>query len=197
MIERHLYKIITIGSAFVGKTSLARRYAMNTFSYSYIPTMGVSWLTKSLSLTKDELNENLSKNILTDDVNVRISLWDTGAQEIFGFVRQKYFLGAKVAIVVYDITKTSTFDDVSFWVSEIKKKCSEIPIILCGNKSDLKNARAVDREKAEEYAKENNFDYIETSALSSENVEKLFSHAARLAIQSEEKVLKFREIYIR
>ncbi|MHA1304632.1 MAG: Rab family GTPase [Candidatus Heimdallarchaeaceae archaeon] len=196
MCAAHLHKIITVGSAFVGKTSLARRFTINTFIYSYMPTMGVSWLTKTLHMTKEQLNKNLTKDVLTDSMTIRLSLWDTGAQEIFGYLRPKYFLGAKVAIIVYDITSVSSFDDVDFWAEEITKKCPDIPIILCGNKYDLKEARAVPRDKAEEYARFRNFDYIETSALSSYNVEELFVHATRLSVQNEEGLLQFRKTYI-
>ncbi len=189
----HLHKIITVGSAFVGKTSLARRFTMNTFTYSYLPTMGVSWLTKTIGLTKERLNENLTKQVISDDLTIRLSLWDTGAQEIFGYLRPKYFLGAKVAIIVYDITNVGTFDDIDFWAEEIIRTCYDIPIILCGNKYDLNKARAVPKEDAIKYAYFRNFDYIETSALSGLNVEKLFIHASRLSVQQEENLLKFRK----
>ena len=72
-----LQKIICVGSAFVGKTSLARRFTLNTFIHSYIPTLGVSWLTKTITMTPEILNENLTKNVYTGPITIRMSLWDT------------------------------------------------------------------------------------------------------------------------
>ena len=89
-----LQKIICVGSAFVGKTSLARRFTLNTFIHSYIPTLGVSWLTKTITLTPEQLNENLTKEIYTDPLTIRSSIWDTGGQEMFTYLRPKYYAGA-------------------------------------------------------------------------------------------------------
>ena len=89
-----LQKIICVGSAFVGKTSLARRFTLNTFIHSYIPTLGVSWLTKTITLTPEQLNENLTKEIYSEPMTIRMSLWDTGGQEMFTYLRPKYYSGA-------------------------------------------------------------------------------------------------------
>ncbi len=187
-----IHKIVSIGNAFVGKTSLARRYVMDTFSVNYIPTMGTSWYTKTVHLTPANLNENLTKDFYVDPMDVRLSLWDTGGQELFSYLRPKYYDGAKVAIIVFDITNSNTFEDVDLWHAELNEHCPDIPIILCGNKYDLKNARAFPREEAENYSKIHNFDYIETSALSSYNVDLLFKHACRLSIQKSMNVLEFK-----
>ncbi|MHA1685107.1 MAG: Rab family GTPase [Candidatus Heimdallarchaeaceae archaeon] len=191
-----LYKIICVGSAFVGKTSLARRFTLNTFTYSYIPTLGVSWLTKSITLSPEQLNQNLTKEFFTEGANVRLTIWDTGGQEIFTYLRPKYYEGATCAIIVFDITNRASFDDVDIWVNEVVTSCPDAPIILCGNKYDLNEARAISKEEAIEYAKLHRFDYIETSALTSHNVNQLFSHAGRLAYQNIEDLDKFRKMMI-
>lgn len=191
-----LQKIICVGSAFVGKTSLARRFTLNTFIHSYIPTLGVSWLTKTLTFTPDQLNENLTKKIYTDPETIRLSCWDTGGQEMFTYLRPKYYVGATCAIIVFDITNQNSFDDVDIWTNEVLSRVPEIPIILCGNKYDLKDARGVSRDDAIAFAKLHRFDYVETSALSAYNVDKLFFHAGRLGKQFSEEHLKFRSEYI-
>ena len=191
-----MYKVICIGSAFVGKTSLARRYTMNTFTHSYIPTLGVSWLTKEEILSESYLNQNLTKKLFNEPVQVRLSIWDTGAQEIFTYLRPRYYEGTSSAIVVYDITNPASFDELDFWVNEVVAKCADVPIVLCGNKFDLKDARAVSKEDAIKYAKIHKFDYLETSALSSFNVDALFQHAARLAVQYNNEFLKYKKSYI-
>ncbi|MHA1260013.1 MAG: Rab family GTPase [Candidatus Heimdallarchaeaceae archaeon] len=181
-----LQKIICVGSAFVGKTSLARRFTLNTFIHSYIPTLGVSWLTKTITMTPEQLNENLTKKVYTDKTTIRLSCWDTGGQEMFTYLRPKYYTGAQ-----------NSFDDLEIWISEVLNQCPDTPIILCGNKYDLKDARSVSRDDAIAFAKLRRFDYIETSALSGFNVDKLFYHAARLGMQYSEETLKFREpIYL-
>ena len=191
-----LQKIICVGSAFVGKTSLSRRFTLNTFIHSYIPTLGVSWLTKTITMTPEQLNENLSKNVYTDPLTVRLSLWDTGGQEMFTYLRPKYYAGATCAVLVFDITNQSSFDDIEMWVNEVTSKCPDSPIIIVGNKYDLNEARAVSREDVLTYCKLHKFDYIETSALSAYNVDKLFYHASRLSNQHASGVLKFRQSYI-
>lgn len=191
-----LQKIICVGSAFVGKTSLARRFTLNTFIHSYIPTLGVSWLTKTITFTPEQLNENMTKEIYSDPLTLRLSLWDTGGQEMFTYLRPKYYAGATCAVLVYDITNHNSFDDIDMWVSEVTSKCPDIPVIICGNKFDLKDARSVDYDAAVEYAKFKHFDYVETSALDAHNVDKLFYHASRLSHQFSNEHIKFRKEYI-
>ena len=191
-----LQKIICVGSAFVGKTSLARRFTLNTFIHSYIPTLGVSWLTKTITLTPEQLNENLTKEIYSEPLTIRGSIWDTGGQEMFTYLRPKYYAGASCAIIVYDITNQSSFDELDVWVNEVTSKCPDIPVIICGNKFDLNEARSIDKDSILDYIRLKKFDYVETSALSGFNVEKLFHHASRLSLQYVEEHLKFREEYI-
>lgn len=191
-----LQKIICVGSAFVGKTSLARRFTLNTFIHSYIPTLGVSWLTKTITLTPEQLNENLTKEIYTEPLTIRSSIWDTGGQEMFTYLRPKYYSGASCAIIVYDITNQSSFDDLDVWVNEVLSKCPDIPVIICGNKFDLNEARTLDKEIILDYIRLKKFDYVESSALSGFNVDKLFHHASRLSHQYAEENLKFRKDYI-
>lgn len=190
-----LQKIICVGSAFVGKTSLARRFTLNTFIHSYIPTLGVSWLTKTITLTPEQLNENLTKEIYTEPMTIRMSLWDTGGQEMFTYLRPKYYAGATCAVIVYDITNQSSSDDLEVWVNEVVAKCPDIPIIVCGNKFDLNEARSIEKEVMLEYTKLHKFDYVESSALSGFNVDKLFHHASRLSHQYGDNMLKFRKEY--
>ncbi len=191
-----LQKIICVGSAFVGKTSLARRFTLNTFIHSYIPTLGVSWLTKTITLTEEQLNENMTKKLFTEAETLRLSIWDTGGQEMFTYLRPKYYAGATCAVIIFDITNQNSFDDIDIWVNEVISKCPDIPIIICGNKFDLVDARSVDKDAILEYVRLRRFDYIETSALNSHNVDQLFYHASRLSHQFSNEHIKFREEYI-
>jgi len=115
---------------------------------------------------------------------------------MFSYLRPKYYVGASCAIIVYDITNQDSFDDVDLWFNELSSHVPDIPIILCGNKFDLKDARSVSRDDAIAFAKLHRFDYVETSALSAYNVDKLFFHAGRLAKQFSDGNISFRDEYI-
>ncbi|MCK4609762.1 MAG: GTP-binding protein, partial [Candidatus Heimdallarchaeota archaeon] len=132
----------------------------------------------------------------SEPMKIRMSCWDTGGQEMFTYLRPKYYTGATCAIIVYDITNQSSFDDLDVWVNEVLSKCPDIPVIISGNKFDLNEARSIDKDTILDYIRLKKFDYVETSALSGFNVDKLFHHASRLSHQYGEEMLKFRKEYI-
>ncbi len=89
----------------------------------------------------------------------------------------------------------SVVDLIEIWVNEVVSKCPDIPIVVCGNKFDLNEARSIEKEEMLDYSKLHKFDYVETSALSGFNVDKLFYHASRLSHQYGDSMLKFRKEY--
>lgn len=175
------YKIISVGQASVGKTSLARRFAFDEYSESYIPTLGVTWFTRSIVIPKDRLNE-AALSPYSEAVSVRCSLWDTGGQELFSFIRPRYYMGAHASLVVFDITRRETFDNLDQWVKEIRDRCGDIAMIIVGNKIDKISERAVERSEGEAYAERTGVGYREASAASAENVYDLFEELARDAV---------------
>lgn len=106
---------------------------------------------------------------------VKAQIWDTAGQERYRAITSAYYRGALGALLVYDVTKPTTFENVSRWLKELRDHAdSNIVIMLIGNKTDLKHLRAVATEDAQSYAEKEGLSFIETSALEATNVEKAF-----------------------
>ena len=106
---------------------------------------------------------------------VKAQIWDTAGQERYRAITSAYYRGALGALLVYDVTKPTTFENVSRWLKELRDHAdSNIVIMLIGNKTDLKHLRAVATEDAQGYAEKEGLSFIETSALEATNVEKSF-----------------------
>lgn len=164
MSREYTYKIILIGPGAVGKTSLVDRFINNKFSTSYKMTMGVDILNKDLKVNGS---------------SVSLSLWDLGGQERFRFMRKNFYRGASGALLIFDLTREFTYQQIiGKWFPEmIQFTLKPIPFMLIGNKIDLVEelGRVVERETAKHFADENNSIYIETSAKTGENVEEAFT----------------------
>mmetsp|Transcript_5727 Transcript_5727/g.10274 ORF Transcript_5727/g.10274 Transcript_5727/m.10274 type:complete len:207 (+) Transcript_5727:405-1025(+) len=155
-----LFKLLLIGDSGVGKSALLVRFSDNTFSESYISTIGVDFKIRTVK---------------KDGKNVKLQIWDTAGQERFKTITSSYYRGAHGIIIVYDITNKSSFDNVSSWLREVGRFANEnVCMLLVGNKCDLVNDRAVERSTAEEFAEKEGMRYIETSAKNSLNVEEAF-----------------------
>ncbi|GMN26935.1 hypothetical protein TIFTF001_001477 [Ficus carica] len=106
---------------------------------------------------------------------VKAQIWDTAGQERYRAITSAYYRGALGALLVYDVTKPTTFENVSRWLKELRDHAdANIVIMLIGNKTDLKHLRAVATEDAQSYAEKEGLSFIETSALEATNVEKAF-----------------------
>ncbi|MHA1836221.1 MAG: GTP-binding protein, partial [Candidatus Odinarchaeia archaeon] len=102
------------------------------------------------------------------------TLWDIAGQEKFKIIRKGFFEGARGALVMYDVTRRSTFENIKNWINEVEEFAGEIPMIICGNKIDLVDQREVKREEGENFSKKIGKMFIETSAKTGQNVEKAF-----------------------
>ena len=106
---------------------------------------------------------------------IKAQIWDTAGQERYRAITSAYYRGALGALLVYDVTKPTTFENVSRWLKELRDHAdSNIVIMLIGNKTDLKHLRAVASEDAQSFAEKEGLSFIETSALEAVNVEKAF-----------------------
>ncbi|KAH0751970.1 hypothetical protein KY285_005118 [Solanum tuberosum] len=106
---------------------------------------------------------------------IKSQIWDTAGQERYRAITSAYYRGALGALLVYDVTKPISFENVSRWLKELRDHAdSNIVIMLIGNKTDLKHLRAVATEDAQSYAEREGLSFIETSALEATNVEKAF-----------------------
>ncbi len=138
-----IFKVVLIGDSGVGKTNLLSRYLKNEFSFDSKTTVGVEFGAKRIDL---------------DGVKIKAQIWDTAGQERFRSITNAYYKGAKGALLVYDVTRRETFDNINKWVPELKQSGDkDVTIILVGNKTDLETDRQVSTEegnkKAELYGK--------------------------------------------
>ncbi len=158
-----VYKVVILGDAAVGKTSLINRFVEGSFSEDYRATLGANIVRKDVNL---------------NSTKVRLIMWDLAGQEKYRVVRSMYFQGCQGALLVYDVTRYSTFDSInSKWLRDFKKYVKKEGVyILIGNKSDLTNQRTVTKERGKEIAdKIKASHFIETSAKLGENIEEAFT----------------------
>ncbi|MFX1298809.1 MAG: Rab family GTPase [Promethearchaeota archaeon] len=156
----YIIKIVLLGEANVGKTSLLYRWIENKFRENYKSTLGVNLLKKDMNIKEYG--------------NISAQIWDLGGQESFKSLRRLYLEGANGALVLYDMTNRESYEKLDEWIQSFKKDRENEPIILIGNKSDLKDKIKIKEKEAREFAKRNNMDIIITSAKTGENVEKSF-----------------------
>lgn len=163
--EEYLFKIVVIGDSAVGKSNLLSRFARDEFDHHSKATIGVEFQTQVVEV---------------DGKEVKAQVWDTAGQERFRAVTSAYYRGAVGALIVYDISRKPTFDNIKRWLDELNTHCdTAVARMLVGNKCDLENIREVSVDKGKSFAEEEGLFFIETSALDSTNVKKSFEIVIR------------------
>jgi len=158
----YLFKVVLIGDSGVGKSNLLSRFTRNEFNIESKSTIGVEFATRSIQV---------------DNKTIKAQIWDTAGQERYRAITSAYYRGAVGALLVYDLAKHVTYENVERWLKELREHAdSNIVIMLVGNKSDLRHLRAVPTEEARQFSEKNNLSFIETSALDSTNVELSFQN---------------------
>jgi small GTP-binding protein len=167
-------KVILLGDGAVGKTSLIRRYVLDQFKDEYIQTIGTKVTKKEIKITA--FNHRI--------VDTTMMIWDIMGQReyykqhILQFNRYrpqtKYYMGTKGAIVVCDITRKTTIQNLPLWVNSIFEEVGPIPLIFLANKADLKEGHQFTLEDLAQFARQYNSPAFLTSAKSSENVDVAF-----------------------
>lgn len=160
ILSDYLFKLLLIGDSGVGKSCLLLRFADDTYTESYISTIGVDFKIRTIEL---------------ESKTIKLQIWDTAGQERFRTITSSYYRGAHGIIVVYDTTDLESFNNVKQWLHEIDRYASEnVNKLLVGNKSDLTSKRAVSFDQAKEFADSLGIEFVETSAKNATNVEKAF-----------------------
>ena len=160
--EYYKLKLIILGDSGVGKTNIIQRYISDTFNTETRATVGVEFFVKNYRVNNDI---------------IKLEIWDTAGQERYKSITSAYYKGSRGALIVYDITRTITFEDIEKWKNEINEKVKgSLKLMLIGNKCDLKDERKVSIEEALEKAKLLNMPLMETSALDSTNIQKAFEN---------------------
>lgn len=156
----YLFKVVLIGDSGVGKSNLLSRFTRNEFCLESKSTIGVEFATRSIQV---------------DGKTIKAQIWDTAGQERYRAITSAYYRGGVGALLVYDITKNVTFENVERWLKELRDHAdAQIVIMLVGNKSDLRHLRSVQTEIAQQFCEKERLSFIETSALESTNVELAF-----------------------
>ncbi|XP_073307492.1 ras-related protein RABA1d-like [Primulina huaijiensis] len=158
----YLFKLVLIGDSGVGKSNLLSRFTRNEFSLETKSTIGVEFATRSMTL---------------ESKVIKAQIWDTAGQERYRAITSAYYRGAVGALLVYDVTRHSTFESVERWLRELRDHTDpDIVVMLIGNKSDLRHLVTVSIEDGTSFAERESLYFMETSALDATNVEKAFSY---------------------
>jgi small GTP-binding protein len=156
----YLFKVVLIGDSGVGKSNLLSRFTRNEFNLESKSTIGVEFATKS---------------IVVEGKTVKAQIWDTAGQERYRAITSAYYRGAVGALLVYDISKRISYENVPRWLKELRDHADQnIVIMLVGNKKDLRHLRQVQTDEAKAFCEQNKLFFIETSALSDTNVSRAF-----------------------
>jgi Ras-related protein Rab-2A len=160
------FKLIVIGDSSVGKSCLTMKATKNFFEEFYNPTVGFEFFTF---------------NVKVNDKAIKLQIWDTCGQEVYRSLIQSFYRNSSLAMMVYEIDKKESFDNLNNWYNEIREQSNpDIKIFLIGNKTDLEENRQVTKEEANSFVQEHNIDFfIETSAKTGFNAQNVFLEAAK------------------
>ena len=181
--RRWQFKICLIGDGYVGKTSIRRKYLGQGFRSNYIPSLGVDFAQKTV--------------MYEDDESVRLVIWDIAGQPQFQSLRKRYYEGCSGLILAYSVVDRESFDNASKWLVEAKGFIDKFPaLIIVGNKIDLRSYHPKENitsyEEGLEFTKKFSEQlntpaiFIETSALTGENIDRAFEKLTRMMINPEE-----------
>jgi small GTP-binding protein len=156
-----VYKILLLGDSEVGKSCFLMRYADNVFVENYITTIGLDYKLKYIQLDSGQV--------------IKVQLWDTAGQDRYRTIAKNYYKGSHGILLLYDVTKSSSFENIREWIKDIREEVYEKAIIfLIGNKIDKKDQIKIKTEEGEKLAEEFNIPFFEASAKSGENVDEIF-----------------------
>jgi Rab family protein len=163
----HLYKVVLVGDATVGKTHLLSRYIKGSLPKAPTATIGVEFATRTVPLAVGG--------------TVKAQIWDTAGQERYRAITSAHYRRAVGALLVYDVTKQATFQNCMKWMEELRQNAEpDIVIMLVGNKVDLvekdTGSRQVYYDAAAEFARQHGLFFSEASAVTSYNVKHIFEH---------------------
>lgn len=171
MSAEYRFKIVMLGDGAVGKTAMTTRFTQDFFDADYKRTIGADFAVKRMTIPDI-------------DAHVTLQCWDLAGQPRFEFVRQGFYRGARGGLLLYDVTRRRTFMNIDRWkVETFTNIGKEIPLVVVANKIDLEDSRAVSTEDGKAYAKEHDFIYVESSALTGENVEAAYVELCKKMIE--------------
>ncbi|XP_063900221.1 ras-related protein Rab-14-like [Zophobas morio] len=165
----YIFKYIIIGDMGVGKSCVLNQFTLSKFMADIPHTIGVEFGTRIIEV---------------DGQKIKLQIWDTAGQERFRAVTRSYYRGAAGALLVYDITRRTTFNHVATWLSDTQTLTNpNTTILLIGNKSDLEEQRDVTYEEGKKFAEENGLLFLECSAKTGDHVDEAFVEVAQKIYQ--------------
>ncbi|ELR12971.1 GTPbinding nuclear protein Ran, putative [Acanthamoeba castellanii str. Neff] len=156
------FKVVLIGDGGTGKTTLVKRHMSGEFERKYVPTLGV---------------EVHPLPFYTTHGKIILNVWDTAGQEKFGGLRDGYYIQADAAIIMFDVTDRLTYRHLQKWYTDLSRVCEKIPVVICGNKVDVKDRKV--KPKDITFHRKKNLQYYDISAKSNYNFEKPFLYVCR------------------
>ncbi|KAL8180231.1 UNVERIFIED_CONTAM: hypothetical protein K2H54_014832 [Gekko kuhli] len=159
------FQLVLVGDGGTGKTTFVKRHLTGEFEKKYVATLGV------------EVHPLVFH---TNRGPIKFNVWDTAGQEKFGGLRDGYYIQAQCAIIMFDVTSRVTYKNVPNWHRDLVRVCENIPIVLCGNKVDIKDRKV--KAKSIVFHRKKNLQYYDISAKSNYNFEKPFLWLARKLI---------------
>jgi len=168
------FKLVLVGDGGTGKTTFVKRHLTGEFEKKYIATLGVEVHPLTFS---------------TNYGTICFNVWDTAGQEKFGGLRDGYYIQGQCGIIMFDVTARITYKNVPNWHRDLERVCENIPIVLCGNKVDVKDRKV--KTAAVTFHRKKNLQYFEISAKSNYNFEKPFLWLARKLIEVGHPPLEF------
>jgi small GTP-binding protein len=166
--KKYVFKLVVLGDEMVGKTSIIFRYTERRFLGDYKPTIGIDFSAKIVEIGK---------------YNVDLIIWDLGGQEKYRILRKHYLEGARGCIIVYDVTRKKTFENIDNWYNDVKHNCGNIPCILVGNKADMENARQITNEQGVKKAQQLGVKFTESSAKDGMKIDDIFKDITKMMIE--------------
>ena len=175
MIPDYTFKILMLGSASTGKTTLSERYITGLFNPNIKLTVGVEFYVKTVEI-KDKHG---------DTKQIKLQIWDLGGESRFRFLLPTYCLGSSGAFFLFDLTRPDTLLSLDSWIKIVREKNGDsLPIILVGNKADLEEARKVTSEIGVQTAHDNKMvQYLDVSAKSGDGVDTLFETITQIMLE--------------
>jgi small GTP-binding protein len=164
-------KVVILGDPAVGKTSLIRRFVLNTFDEKYVSTIGARVSKKEVHL-----------DAVTPPVRMDLMIWDLIGSRESTRLHEMYYKGAEGALVVCDISRLSTIENMTTWVGSFRGAMGDRPALLLYNKADLEGFWTLDAEDMDSLARRNTTSYFLTSAKTGANVELAFSQLAEAMV---------------
>mmetsp|Transcript_5406 Transcript_5406/g.13177 ORF Transcript_5406/g.13177 Transcript_5406/m.13177 type:complete len:204 (-) Transcript_5406:282-893(-) len=163
--ERYVVRLLMLGDSGAGKSTLLLRYVQDGFETEHMPTIGIDFRLKTIEL---------------DGKTIKVQVWDTAGQERFRTITHNYYRGAHGILLTYDVTKEASFLNIRKWIQDVRTYAEQnVNLVLIGNKCDLVDRKAVQKERGEQLAEEYGIQFFEASAKEDINVSEAFDSLVR------------------